>query len=67
VGKLVTAVANQTNNLPDLAHPILGALIETMEALNDRIAILNVEITRRSKEDDVARRLMTIPGIGPLT
>ena len=66
VGKLVTAVADQTNKLPDLARPILGVLIETMEALNTRIAVLNVEITRRSKEDDVARRLMTIPGIGPL-
>lgn len=37
-----------------------------MEALNARIDILNIEITRRSKKDDVARRLMTIPGIWPL-
>lgn len=28
--------------------------------------MLDTEITRRSKEDDMARRLMTIPGIGPL-
>ncbi|MBO6920550.1 MAG: IS110 family transposase [Rhizobiaceae bacterium] len=66
VGKLVTVVEDQTNELPDLARSILGVLIETMEALNARIDILNIEITRRSKEDDVARRLMTIPGIGPL-
>ena len=28
--------------------------------------MLDTEITRRSKEDDMARRLMTIPGIAPL-
>ncbi|EHJ59881.1 IS1111A/IS1328/IS1533 family transposase [Novosphingobium pentaromativorans US6-1] len=27
---------------------------------------LDAEIVRRSKENDVARRLMTVPGIGPL-
>ena len=29
--------------------------------------MLDVEIARRAKQDPVARRLMTIPGIGPVT
>ena len=32
-----------------------------------RIAELDTEIARRASEDEVARRLMTIPGIGPIT
>jgi Transposase IS116/IS110/IS902 family len=36
----------------------------TLEA---QIHELDGEINRRSKEDPVARRLMTIPGVGPIT
>lgn len=31
-----------------------------------RISVLDREIARRAKEDEAARRLMTIPGIGPI-
>lgn len=31
------------------------------------MAVLDREIARRAKEDAEARRLMTIPGIGPIT
>jgi transposase len=37
-----------------------------LRRLQDEITALDREITVRSKSDDVARRLMTIPGIGPL-
>ena len=42
-------------------------MIDSVKALGDRIAGLDREIARRAKEDPVARRLMTIPGIGPIT
>jgi transposase len=35
--------------------------------LDRQIAKLDKEIARRAREDEVARRLMTIPGIGPIT
>src|SRR4029077_8464998 len=35
--------------------------------LNERIAMLDREIARQAKEKAVARRLMTIPGIGAVT
>jgi len=41
-------------------------LIETKIRLDDQILKLDAEIQRRAKENEVARRLMTIPGIGPL-
>lgn len=41
-----------------------GDLLE--EELGAKIAELDKQIARRSREDVVARRLMTIPGIGPI-
>src|SRR3546814_10811667 len=36
------------------------------DLLDGQIADLDKEIARRAREDEVARRLMTIPGIGPI-
>ena len=38
----------------------------TLVNLDAEVGELNAEIARRAKENDVARRLMTLPGIGPL-
>jgi len=37
-----------------------------LEELNRQVAGLDKEIAQRAREDEVARRLMTIPGIGPI-
>ena len=42
-------------------------LLDTLAMLDRQIALLDKEIVRRSREDAVARRLMSIPGIGPIT
>ena len=42
-------------------------LVATLRALDEQIAVLDAEIGRRAKEDPIARRLMTIPGVGPIT
>ena len=41
-------------------------LIRTLNALEEQLKELDGEIARRAKADPVARRLMTIPGIGPI-
>ena len=41
-------------------------LIDTFSALESEIEELEREINRRAKDEPVARRLMTIPGIGPM-
>jgi transposase len=48
-------------------RPILGVLIEALHSLDEKIAVLDAEVSRRSEEDEDARRLKTIPGIGPVT
>jgi transposase len=67
VPQLVRAVEDGAEPIPELARPILQGLIEMLQALDDRIAGVDREIAQRAKEDETARRLMTIPGVGPVT
>ncbi len=53
--------------VPAAARPVLEAMLEMLAELDRRIAMLDREIARRAREDETARRLMTIPGIGPIT
>lgn len=60
------AVEDLKKLLPDMARPVPEVLVEALCALDERTRLLDNEIARRAKEDEVARRLMTIPGIGPV-
>jgi transposase len=53
--------------LPEAARPMFAMMVDILGELDKRITVLDKEITRRAREDEVARRLMTIPGIGPIT
>lgn len=66
VSKLIIAVQNPEQHLPDMARPVLEVFVEMLSALDQRLKVLDAEIARRAKEDEVAHRLMTIPGIGPV-
>jgi transposase len=64
--ELVAMVSDPDSLLPDAARPALQALVSVLTELETEIRRLEAEITRRAREDDTARRLMTIPGVGPL-
>ena len=64
--RLSAIIEDPSSGLPEEARATLLVLIETKVRLDDQIAKLNAEISRRAKENEVARRLMAIPGIGPL-
>ncbi len=66
VPQLVRAVEDAAEPVPELARPILQMLIETLRGLDEQVAHLDREIAQRAKEDETARRLMTIPGVGPV-
>jgi transposase len=66
VDTLVALVEDKTSSVPESARTILTVLIGTFRALEAQIGELDAEIARRAKADPVARRLMTIPGIGPI-
>ena len=53
-------------SLPQAARDMFRVMRAMLEELDRQIAILDKEIARRAREEEVARRLMTIPGIGPI-
>ena len=55
------------DTLPEAARPMFAMMVDMLADLDRRIAELDKEVARRAREDEVARRLMTIPGIGPIT
>jgi transposase len=67
VTRLVWHVEDSKSNLPDAARMALAILVDTLRSLDQRIQKLDVEIARRAREDEEARRLVTIPGVGPIT
>jgi transposase len=67
VPHLVRAVEDGAEPIPEIARPILQLMIETLQRLGEQIARLDREIVDRAKTDEAARRLMTIPGVGPVT
>lgn len=54
------------SSLPDAATPMFRMMLNLLEGLNSKIVELDREIARRAREDVIARRLMTIPGVGPI-
>jgi len=64
--RLVAIVEDPDSGLPTDAITTLKVLVETLAHLETEIDKLDAEIARRAKENEVARRLMTVPGIGPL-
>ena len=66
VERLIAQIENPASSLPQSARTCLQVLVDTLRDLRARIDRLDAEIAVRAKQDDAARRLMTIPGIGPL-
>ena len=63
VAKLLAKIAD----IPTMAQPILQLLAVQLRSLDEKIAQLDQELAQRVKEDAQAKRLMTVPGIGPIT
>jgi len=67
VPELIAIVEDPASELPTMARQTLALLVDHLRGLENRTTELDREISRRAKADDVARRLMTIPGIGSVT
>lgn len=53
--------------LPEAAKPVFRTMLDLLEVLNGKVGELDKEIVQRAREDAIAKRLMTIPGVGPIT
>ena len=64
--RLIEIVEDPGSGLPADATTTLKVLVAALAHLESEIGQLDAEIARQAKENEVARRLMTVPGIGPL-
>jgi transposase len=65
--RLIELVRDLTAELPPAARSVLIVIVDSLEALQGKIAALDREIAARARSSEAARRLMTIPGVGPVT
>ena len=63
---IVRVLDATSNDLTDHARVVLRQLHDELLAVEDRIGRISTEIKNIADADDAARRLMTVPGIGPL-
>jgi transposase len=64
---LPRVLANEENDLTAMMRRLLADLFDDLKKLELRIADVSREIEAIAARDDRSRRLMTVPGIGPLT
>ena len=57
----------QGMSLPDHLRAELAPLVATMQVINEQIAQADSRLGAQVKADPVAQRLMTVPGVGPVT
>ena len=67
VGRLASALADPGSELPEMVHALSGLQLERIDDLGARIDDLDRQLRKHAREDEEARRLMTVPGIGPIT
>lgn len=53
--------------VPEASHQALRMLAEQWQALDGRIRALEQQIVQSVRADEAARRIMAIPGVGPIT
>jgi len=60
------AVKKQIEQLPELCKNAIAPLLNIFDQLNEEINKLDQQVRKMAFEDKEARRLMTIPGVGPV-
>ena len=66
LGRLVAVMQRADSGLPTEVIELARMLVDQIDELQLRIDTLDRDIRKRAREDDVASRLMTIPGVGPI-
>ena len=67
VGRLAEAIEDADSGLPDPVRELGALLLDQVADLDKEIAGLEHELRERAREDEQTVRLMSIPGIGPVT
>jgi transposase len=65
--QLQATLEDASNELPGCARLVLDRAFAHWRALDEEIAWCDTQIAARAKEDEQARQLQPIPGVGPLS
>ena len=63
--KFEARIKEQVENLPDLAA-LVEPLLVVRRVLREQLGILSRRLLAIVRDDEVCRRLMTVPGVGPV-
>jgi len=63
--KFETRIRELVENIPDLAF-LVEPLLIVRQALREQLVILHRRLLAVVRDDEVCRRLMTVPGVGPV-
>ena len=66
VGRLAAELENPHNSLPAAAIEMCKLLLQHIAVFNEQIERLDQQIRQRARQQATSRRLMRIPGIGPI-
>ena len=66
VARLAAEIDDPEARLPEAVRDLGRLLLEQIGSLDAKIGELDKEVRKRAKESDEAKRLMSIPGIGPI-
>ena len=67
VERLASALGDPDQDLPAAVRELANLLLEQIAGLGEKIDGLEAEIRAAARQDGEVRRLMTVPGIGPIT
>jgi transposase len=68
IGELAALLIDEdATNLPPVAREALCALLGPLQTLDERIRKLEAVIVASHRNNEVSRRLASVPGIGPIT
>ena len=67
LARLRVAVREAESGLPEAVRELGEVLLEQISRLNEQVQELERRIEASVRDDEEARRLMSIPGIGPIT
>ena len=67
IGRLAAIIDGDDGALPVAVRDLSRLLLDQIAVLSAKVAGLDVELRRCAGSNDTARRLTTIPGVGPIT
>lgn len=66
VTRLIALVRAGGAGVPEMAQETLLVLVETIDAVQARVQAFDARLKRWANEDEASRRLMQVPGVGPV-